>query len=100
MKCIDEPYEIFGDYNADVAANVQAVFVKCDPSTQTACASEQEIEDWLKSKYIVTLANVQQYRQSEPDPEERVEKFSLVNYFAIDPRIRVDFPRKVHKTEL
>ena len=30
MKCIDEPYEINGDYNSDITANVQAAFVKCD----------------------------------------------------------------------
>lgn len=62
MKCIDEAYELFGDYHADAASNVQAVFVRCDPSKQTTCASEQEIEDWLKFKYIVTIENVEQYR--------------------------------------
>lgn len=56
MKCIDEPYEINGDYNSDITANVQAVFVKCDRRYQT-CKSDEVINDWLKFKYIVTLEN-------------------------------------------
>ena len=38
MKCTDVKYEIWGDYDSGVTANLQIVFDKCDPEKR-ACKS-------------------------------------------------------------
>ena len=42
MNCIDEPFEVFGDYNSNSASNLMVVFDICDPKKRT-CKSEAEI---------------------------------------------------------
>lgn len=56
MKCIAKPYEVLGNFNTNIAANLMAVFEKCD-RTVRKCKTEAEIEDWMTFKYILTLTN-------------------------------------------
>ena len=55
FKCIDEPYDVYGDYNSNAAGNLMVVFDKCDPAKQEDgfCKSEKEIAEWLEFKYIL-----------------------------------------------
>ena len=57
MKCIEEPYRIYGDYDTDKTANLQAVFVKCNPSLRDDCKRDDEITEWLRFKYLAVLHN-------------------------------------------
>ena len=52
MKCIDEEFQIWGDYNSDDGQNLMVVFEKCDPG-ERECESEEVINRWLEYKYIV-----------------------------------------------
>jgi len=31
LKCIDEPFEIYGSYDTNKAKNLMVTFVRCDP---------------------------------------------------------------------
>ena len=56
MKCIDEAYEIKGDYDTNSAANLMVVFDICDPNKRK-CKSEDEIRAFLEFKYIIYIDN-------------------------------------------
>ena len=56
MKCIDEEYEVWGDYISDDTSNLMVVFDRCN-STKRTCKSEKEIDKWLEFKYIIVLQN-------------------------------------------
>ena len=58
MKCINEEgFDLFGNYDTAAAKNLLVTFDKCDPEKRNDCKSEQEITDWLSSKYIIILEN-------------------------------------------
>lgn len=88
MKCVDEPFEIFGDYNTNVASNLMVTFVKCDPQLRQ-CADDATIIEWMKFKYLVIMENDENYLQTKPDGE-RIQKFAKVNFFALSTTSRLD----------
>ena len=57
MKCIDEPYQIWGDYDADIASNLMVVFDRCNSTLRDDCKSDAEYAQWLQGKYIFVLEN-------------------------------------------
>lgn len=61
MKCIDEPYEIYGDFNTRTAASLMIVFEKCDPE-QRSCKDNEAIEKWMQPMYILTVENEENYQ--------------------------------------
>ena len=97
MKCIDDPYEISGDYNSDVAANLQIVFDRCDPEARK-CKSKEEIDSWLEFKYLVVLQNEEKY-YNEKDIDERLKQHAIISQHAIST-VRSDWPRLVSLTEI
>ena len=56
MKCIDEPFEMFGDFDTNIANNLMISFTECDP-TLRYCKSREEIDKWLAFKYIIIAEN-------------------------------------------
>ena len=55
------------------------VFELCDREKRTDCLSDIEIEDKLKFKYLTVQANEMVYHQRF-DPEERIQRHSIVSY--------------------
>ena len=51
-KCIDEPYELFGNYNEVNATNLIVTFELCDPKKRYTFKS-----DWLISDALVFLTS-------------------------------------------
>ena len=46
LYCINEPFEMFGDYESETASNLIVVYEKCDPERRK-CKSPEVIEDSL-----------------------------------------------------
>ena len=63
MKCIDIDLFVFGDYTSHAANNLNIVFEKCDSVVRT-CKSNEEIENWLKRKFMITVSNTNVFRMS------------------------------------
>ena len=57
MHCIDDPIELQGNYDSKTARTFITAFEMCDRTTRATCKSEEEIEEWLKSTYIITMEN-------------------------------------------
>ena len=100
MKCIQEPYKVYGDYNAAEAANLQAVFVKCDPGKRDDCKSQSEIDQWLEFKYFVMLENQQSYNHPVDDPSNRIIENSFFRWLPFDTKVRIDYVMKVQMQEV
>ena len=64
MKCIDRELIIYGDYNSRDGNIVSIVFEKCDSAVRNTCRSDQEIYDFLKRKFLVTVENSNIFRMS------------------------------------
>ena len=62
FKCIDEPFEIYGDYVSDRSSNLMLVYELCDISKRSTCKSNEEIQDALEFAYILILENAEEYR--------------------------------------
>ena len=60
MKCIDEPYKIYGDFNTNIASSLVVVLERCDPAKRK-CASEATVKEWFKFKYLIVADNEQNY---------------------------------------
>ena len=58
LKCIRDPQQLslYGNYDTELAANLIIVFELCDPKLRK-CKTEDQIRNWMESKYIITLEN-------------------------------------------
>ena len=54
--CTDANIELRGDYNSDKTSMFKIALRRCDPEKRQ-CKSDEEIEDWMKRKFIVVLKN-------------------------------------------
>lgn len=93
LKCIDEDFELFGDFDTNVAQNLMIVFDKCDPKVRS-CADDAVIDEWLKFKYILSVENEEIYLQSRP-LGERYEKFAKISWSALVSDTRSDKVKKI-----
>lgn len=116
MKCIEKPYELWGDYNSDVTQNLMVVFEKCDDrpksefaesesasegnETKVKCKSEAEIDEWMKQKYLLVQQNEKKYSHHADDFSERLQKHSIISQHPLSVDVRVDSPRLVSFSEV
>ena len=95
LKCIDEPYEIFGDYETDSTSNLVIFFEKCDATVRT-CKSDAEIEAWLDGKFILILENHVSFDPEQYTEGNRLKRESVLRWHPIDPRVQTDVVNKIH----
>ena len=74
------------------------VFEKCDPSVST-CWKEDEINEWLTFKYIITFTNEKRFVQHKFG-KSRINANSDLHWNAIDPFFRTDFVMLITRMEL
>ena len=80
MNCIDESFEIFGNYDSNSGSNLMVVFEICDPDKRK-CKTEAEISELLKFKYIQIVKNNMNYNHEEDhNKSEHLEKFSITSW--------------------
>ena len=60
MKCVDEDFQIYGEYNTNIASNLMIVFETCDPEKRD-CADPETIKEWIKFKYLIISENSENY---------------------------------------
>ena len=57
LLCIDEDVSLKGDWQSGVAKVLIASFEKCDRKARKTCRSDQEVNEWLKDKYMYVVFN-------------------------------------------
>ena len=65
LYCIDEQYEIYGDYNAPVTSNLMIVFDRCDANERDHCSNETDFEEALSYSYFVIYDNQEIFNHLE-----------------------------------
>ena len=102
LLCLQKPQDIrlWGNYDTANTNNLMIVFEKCSNATSSVtCKSNEEILKWMKSKYLVTLVNQKKFVQNKFD-EERIDRHSIFNWYALNPTSRTDYANEIIRTEL
>ena len=96
LKCVREPYGLVGNFDTATGSNLMVIFEKCDRTKRT-CKSEEQIEAWMKYKYIFTLENQKKF-VSYKFGEEAMKLNSYGNYYSLSYDYRSDFVNRVRRT--
>lgn len=76
------------------------VFEKCNNATSpVVCKSEREIETWMEYKYIGVAINQKKVIQHKFE-NERIDKFSSLEWFPLSIKNRVDNVFEVTRTSV
>jgi len=58
LMCSDDNLKLRGDWDSPIGSQFIIQFEKCDNSTANGtCKSDEEIREWMKSKYLYLLIN-------------------------------------------
>ena len=99
LKCIKEPFKLFGNFNSNSSSNLMVVFEKCDPSKRT-CKSEDAYVEWTKGKYILTLQNEVKFQSHVFDTKDRLISQSSTQWYSISSLLRLEYINMVQRSEL
>ena len=62
MRCLDkQDFELLGNYDTNQASNFMIAFVKCDNDLRDDCKTEEQIDEWMKFKYMFVLENSRRF---------------------------------------
>ena len=102
MQCVKNLDDVFssGNYNTPGLDNLVIVFEKCDPKKASSkCADETIINNFLKSKYILTVENQKRFIQHK-FTADRINEGSELHWYAINPDQRTDFVNIITQTHI
>ena len=86
FQCIDEDVEIRGSYNSDITKSLSIQFVACNETVNT-CKSYDEIKNFMKRKFILTLENHSRFNLDEYD-ESKITKESAITWHPMNSILR------------
>ena len=101
LRCIEDQYDIKGDFNSNVASNLMVTFQICDPDNPentgaTKCKSKEKIDEALTASYILLIENVERYKhQNSPTSGKMFKRETTISWYALSLSIRVDFLKKI-----
>ena len=108
--CIDDEYDIKGDFNTSAASNLMIVFERCkeeesdDPGSsdkKPTCESREKIDEVLKGSYIVVFENTETYNhQNNPATDEMLIRKSRIRWYALSVNEQIDFQKKIAQETL
>ena len=100
MMCIEEDFEIFGDYNTYAARNLMITFELCDSKERT-CKSDAEIARVLAFSYILVIENEEVYQHhKEPGTGEMIIRSTKSEWYPLSTITRTDHLKKIQLQEL
>ena len=83
MKCIEDEFEVLGDFNTAATKNLMIVYELCDSSKRT-CKSEAEIGRMLAYSYILIIENEERFQHhKEPDSGEMIVRGTKSSWYAL-----------------
>jgi len=63
LRCFDEKVELMGSEQSFMITQLRIIFESCDPSWYKGiCKTKSQINEWVKDKQIITLANEQSFQ--------------------------------------
>ena len=86
MFCFDKRLEIKGTYDSEKASHLTIKFERCNP-TERECKSEEEFEQWMIGKFIITIEN-QWIFNSDDYGDSKVTAESRFSWHLVSAKIR------------
>ena len=74
LYCVDEILELHGDYNSGFVTHFGIHLEKCNPSVRSDCKSDEEITQWLKRKFIITIRNNERFSPQDYSEDKVVQE--------------------------
>ena len=106
LRCFrEERLVVHGDYNSARTRNLVLALELCDQEKRTKegdprrCKSDEEINRWLRGKYLVLYHNSRRFRVEEYGEGKIVEE-SRTRYIPLNSQLREDYVYKVQLTDL
>ena len=99
LKCFSnrDDVKLWGNYNSLETSNIVAAFDLCDPArSEVTCKSEHEIQNFLKSKYLVLHYNAKRFVQHKFS-DERISAVSRLKWLPVSTESRVDYVFKIER---
>jgi hypothetical protein len=97
--CINEDVVLYGDFNTAKARILFFEFEKCNRKKRKTCKTDSEVQEWLKTQYLVFGYN--KYNFIEDGFEERMfAKSAFLDWIPIDINSRKIVPYNIHINEL
>ena len=80
IKCIDDDFEIRGDFNSKAASNLLVTFTLCNPldpaaTGATKCKGQDEIDEALSGSYLLLIENVERYKHQNSPTSGKMFKY-------------------------
>ena len=88
--CIEEEQlELYGDWNSEKARTIQISLKRC--SGQAYCKTDEEIDQFLKGKYLLLLNNQIRFDQTFYGAES-IKMESRIRWISISHKNQLQFP--------
>ena len=87
MKCPKESVKSYGNFDTKAAKNLRIDFRRCDPTKRDDCATIEEQNEWMKSKFLLVLENRETYNQEEYNPAVAVDRSSRFTWYTFSPDV-------------
>ena len=93
LQCLDENFDLQGNYNTAKAKQLVLTFEICRDATNSAQRTchdyEEVIKPWLKRKFLFTLENRQLFDKEQIE-QDKIDSYSALTWHVISPQIRTD----------
>jgi len=83
LQCMTEPVNLVGNWNTETAKVLEFYFEKCDSEKRETCKSEEEVQEWMKDKYLILAYNRQLF-MTDKFGEKRFKKNSYLDWLPVD----------------
>ena len=87
MQCIDEDFSIFGDYRSFAVQHLSIQFEACDYINNSTCKSYEEIRQFMRRKFIMTLENARVFKSHLYD-EDKISEESRCSWHQMNTVLR------------
>ena len=92
-----------GNYDTTTGQTLMIVFETCDekklPQGIEKCASKEEINEWMNTRYLVTLENEKRFIEHKFN-QDRVVASAETKWFPLNSQSRSDYVRLITRTRM
>ena len=103
LLCTDQSdMMIRGDYNSQTAQILVIEFNRCHNKTSAdsvVCKSEQEINEFIKGKYLTILSNEIRFNSEQPGIASIIKE-SAMTWYPISYKMQLRYPHQVSMSQL
>ena len=96
MKCINQEYDIYGDYDSVAASHLVIQFEKCSGE---GCKSEAEIETFLRRKFILTMENQESFNNDDYS-DNKIQRVSKTIWYMVNSQYRSEYINEMQVTQM